>query len=251
MDFITTTWNSSYVETYNIAKGGATVDSDLVAPYLPFVLSMKQQVEDEYILNYGSSSRWSSDNTLFAIWIGINDVGNSFACRDKSLNPAIFAVYSNLVDQLYVSGARNFLFLNVPPLERTPRTIAAGPGVQATERADVADFNLRLDKLVRNLTDTYADVTAIQFDTHLLFTRVLDDPTVFPETTGYKNVTDWCDQYWAGTPEWDTFDPRCGIAVNEYLWLNNLHPTYPIHNATAHQIALQLSSSFSAPHREV
>lgn len=41
----------------------------------------------------------------------------------------------------------------------------------------------------------------------------------------------------SGTPQWDTKDPSCEYAVNEYLWLNELHPTYPMHNATAADLA--------------
>ena len=243
VDLITTTWNESYVETYNFAAGGATVDSDLVEPFLPTVISMKQQIEDQYLPNYGSSSIWEPETALFGIWIGINDVGNSFAAKNETLNSAIFTVYSDLVDKLYVSGARNFLFLNVPPLERTPRTVDEGPESQTAEKTDIADFNSRLNKLVINLTSTYFDATAVRFDAHALFAQVLDDPSGIPETAGYKNVTDWCQQYMNGTPERDTLVAECGVAVNEYLWLNDLHPTYPIHNATAHQIALQLTSS--------
>ncbi|KAL9085800.1 MAG: hypothetical protein Q9165_007432 [Trypethelium subeluteriae] len=243
VDFMTTTWNESYIRTYNLAVGGATVDSNLVAPFLPFIPSMKQQIEDRYLPIYGSSTKWNASSTLFAIWIGINDVGNSFANKNPTLNPEIFKVYSNLVDQLYVSGARRFLFLNVPPLDLTPRTVAEGPDAQATEKADITDFNHRLSKLTQNLTSTYSDAHAVQFDVHKLFSKILDNPTAIAETVGYKNVTDWCKHYENGTPKWDTFHPRCGVAVNEYLWLNNLHPTYPIHNATAHSIAAQLAHS--------
>ncbi|KAI9657664.1 MAG: hypothetical protein M1821_002840 [Bathelium mastoideum] len=242
VDFITTTWNESYIETYNLASGGATVDTDLVVPFLPTVHSMKEQVEEIYLPRYGSSRKWSSDTAWFAIWIGINDVGNSFAAGNDTLNSKIFGVYGDLVRKLYVSGARNFLFLNVPPLERTPRTVAEGSEAQALEKADIADFNSRILKLTRDLSKSYLDVSAVHFDAHALFNQVLDDPTAFPETRGYKNVTDWCQQYSSGTPERDTLYPECGVAVNEYLWLNDLHPTYPIHDALAQQIALLLSS---------
>lgn len=32
----------------------------------------------------------------------------------------------------------------------------------------------------------------------------------------------------------------CDYAVYEYLWLNNLHPTYPIHNLLAKEVAALL-----------
>lgn len=41
----------------------------------------------------------------------------------------------------------------------------------------------------------------------------------------------------SGTPEWDTFTPSCGVPVNEYFWLNDLHPTYPIHDVVAQGVA--------------
>lgn len=41
----------------------------------------------------------------------------------------------------------------------------------------------------------------------------------------------------SGTPTWYTKEPSCQYAVNEYLWLNSLHPTFPMHNATASSIA--------------
>lgn len=41
----------------------------------------------------------------------------------------------------------------------------------------------------------------------------------------------------SGTPEWDTLIESCGYAVNEFFWLNNLHPTYPIHDVVAEGVA--------------
>jgi phospholipase/lecithinase/hemolysin len=41
----------------------------------------------------------------------------------------------------------------------------------------------------------------------------------------------------SGAPTWYTKDPSCQYAVNEYLWLNELHPTFPMHNATAASVA--------------
>jgi len=46
---------------------------------------------------------------------------------------------------------------------------------------------------------------------------------------------------YSGTPEWDTFDENCTYPVNEYFWLNSLHPTYPIHDVVAEGVAELLS----------
>lgn len=46
----------------------------------------------------------------------------------------------------------------------------------------------------------------------------------------------------SGTPTLTYLDPSCGVPVNEYLWLNDLHPTYPMHNLIASQIVQQITS---------
>lgn len=45
------------------------------------------------------------------------------------------------------------------------------------------------------------------------------------------------DDEYSGTPEPDTFYPQCGVPVNQYLWLNSLHPTGPIHEVVAAGVA--------------
>jgi phospholipase/lecithinase/hemolysin len=46
----------------------------------------------------------------------------------------------------------------------------------------------------------------------------------------------------SGTPTNDYFNATCTIPVNQYFWLNSLHPTYPMHDVLAHQVALQLTA---------
>lgn len=222
-----------------MAYGGATVDSALVAPYLPTVLSVKEQVESEYLPIHASRLSpvpWSSDDTLFAIFIGINDIGNSYAAQNATLLPTIFSELSGLVDKLYTSGARNFLFLNVPPVNRSPLTQAAGPSAQSIEAADIADWNNRLVSLSNSLTWKYKDTTSFIFDTNKVFSRVLDHPCAYPQTCPYQNTTTYCTAYENGTATSTTFDPSCGVSVDKYLWLNTLHPTFRMHEAIAAQI---------------
>ncbi|KAI4724250.1 hypothetical protein E4T49_08031 [Aureobasidium sp. EXF-10728] len=239
IDYLTTTYNKSFIETVNLAFGGATVDSTLVAPYLPTVLSVKQQVQDEYLPLYASHFSpvpWTSDDTLFTIFIGINDIGNSYATQNASLHPTIFAELSSLVDSLYTSGARNFLFLNVPPVDKSPLTQSAGSAAQSLEAAAIADWNTRLSSLSTSLTRNHTDATSFVFDTNKLFSRVIEHPCAYPQTCAYQNTTAFCEAYQNGTPSPTSFDPACGVSVDRYLWLNSLHPTFRLHDAVAAQI---------------
>ncbi|KAK8045368.1 hypothetical protein PG993_005392 [Apiospora rasikravindrae] len=251
VDYLTVKYNASLLQTYNLAVGGATVDSDLVKPYQPTVLSVKQQVQDVFLPTYVSPSssdgiglQWSASDSLFAFWIGINDVGNSYWQDDTAaLNRQIFAVYADVIQKLYKdAGARNFLFLNVPPVDRSPLTLGQGATAVEREAADIAAFNALTAELAANLAGTEegegANVWA--YDVHTLFAEVLDRPGAYEATAGYANTTAFCEAYQNGTPNLDTSDPACGIPVNEYFWLNSLHPTYPMHDVVAEQVASAL-----------
>lgn len=248
IDYLTVQYNASLLLTYNLAYGGATVDSNLVAPYEPTVLSMVQQVEDEYVPNYSGSpaiAPWVSNDTLFAVFIGINDVTNSYyegVPATTTINTQVFQVYSSLVQTMYDSGARNFLFLNVPPEEKSPLLKAKGATAVAQEAADLAAFNTGIANLASTLKSNHTDTNVFTFDTNALFNHVLGDPNSFSQTSIYKNMTDYCVAYENGTSAMDTLDPSCGIPVNEYFWLNTLHVTYPMHEVLAQEVALLLEN---------
>lgn len=80
VDYVTTTYNRSLVFTYNYAYGGATIDAKLVTPYEPTVLSLTDQVNQflNSVASKPASTPWTSANALFSIFIGINDIGNSY-----------------------------------------------------------------------------------------------------------------------------------------------------------------------------
>ena len=198
VDFLTVKYNASTLLTYNLAYGGATIDSALVAPYLPTVSSVAEQIENEWFPAYGADSpkaSWSSDDSLFAIFDGINDVGNSYWKNSTALNNGIFAVYRGLVDELYQAGARNFAFLNVPPVDRSPLTTANSVADQTLERDDIADWNNALKKMAESLKDDYRDVNVFTIDTNKIFTQVLNKPSSYPQTASYKNTTAYCVAY--------------------------------------------------------
>ncbi|KAI1811984.1 hypothetical protein GGS20DRAFT_592349 [Poronia punctata] len=242
VSYLTFKYNASTLLTYNLAYGGATVDSDLVTPYDPSVISLKEQVESEFIPGYTGSSaqtEWSGDDSIFAVWIGINDIGNSYWNGEDAtneLNAKIFTVISDLVDQIYTAGGRNFIFINVPPLDRTPLIVPQGEDAVALSKADVEAWNGKVVDLAKALKEK-SDTNVWVYDSNKSFGDVMDDPTSHLETSGLKNTTDFCEDYQNGTPEEDTFTPSCGVPVNQYFWLNNLHPTSAIHEVVAKEIA--------------
>ncbi|KAH9885061.1 carbohydrate esterase family 16 protein [Xylariomycetidae sp. FL2044] len=248
--YLTYEYNASVIQTYNFAYGGATVDSDLIAPYTDTVLSLKDQVNDEFIPGYTgdaptapSAPAWTGSDSLFAIWIGINDIGNSYYLQNDTLISEVFAVYETLAATIIGAGARNIVFINVPAIDRSPLSVAQGEESVALEKEAIAYWNQEVVAIGARLKEASADsVNVWVYDSETSFNQVMDDPTVYPETAGLKNTTDYCVEYENGTPEEDTFIESCGVPVNEYFWLNNLHPTPAINAVVARQIVEGLNA---------
>lgn len=108
VDFLTTTYNQSYIQTYNFGYGGSTIDPSLVqSGFGPTVQSFQQQVNDEFLPNYANNTDvpWSSSNALFSVFFGVNDVTNTLTVGDLSndtLNFDLVKSYEDLVNQVSV-----------------------------------------------------------------------------------------------------------------------------------------------------
>ncbi|EIW76483.1 carbohydrate esterase family 16 protein [Coniophora puteana RWD-64-598 SS2] len=152
----------SHKLVYDYASGGDTVGG------------MRRQVENEFVRDVGQRPEWApwtSDDTLFVSWIGINDCayGGEFNTQIDTL--------MQLQETLYTSGARNFLFIDVPPMERSPAASAA----VASKTPGFDSATIRWNTLLACSASHFAqahpgDTTVLLFSAHDVLTRVLDDP---------------------------------------------------------------------------
>lgn len=115
--FMVTEYNASLLLSYNLAYGGATTDATLVAPYASTVLSFVDQV-NEFSTSLASKpdwAPWQAQDTLVGVWIGVNDVGNTFYLSNATaVLDAVTTRYFELLQMTYNAGARNFVLLSVP-----------------------------------------------------------------------------------------------------------------------------------------
>ncbi|KIJ68896.1 carbohydrate esterase family 16 protein [Hydnomerulius pinastri MD-312] len=242
VEFLSSTYNQTALKTFDLASGGATIDAALVPPYLPTVLSVVDQVTqfNEYLAPKPAAAPWNSTNSLFAVFIGINDVGNSVGWT----NITQFEFYGVLMDRLFTQvedlyqyGARNFLFLTVPPTNRAPLFLEQGPENAAQMGTDIANYNTQLTQSVRNFQATHSDLGSVTvFDTQPVFNTLLDEWQTF----GFVNVTGYCAAYENGTPT-PTYQVEGCAPVSSYFWLNTLHPLFTVHNILAKAISTALS----------
>ncbi|KAF8077567.1 hypothetical protein FPV67DRAFT_1403446 [Lyophyllum atratum] len=245
VQFLGGTFNVTNTRVFDLASGGATIDGELVPPFQPTVLSIVDQVSQfkQILAPKPASAAWQSSNSLFAFWIGINDVGNSFGWTNiTGHEPQLYSVLMNRLDiqleTLYREGARSFLFLTVPPTDRAPLFLQQGPQVVARLRPLIANYNSQLSSTVARFRARHRDLDQVTvFDTQPIFNTLLDHAKAF----GFANATGWCEAYQNGTPERTTQISPCA-PVSSYFWLNSLHPLFTVHETLAHAISTVLST---------
>ncbi|KAF9465168.1 hypothetical protein BDZ94DRAFT_1160462 [Collybia nuda] len=203
IDYAAAVYNNSLLFTYNYAYGGATIDANLVQPYTPTVLSLTDQVNQflNSVATKPASTPWTSANALFSIWIGINDLGNSYylsgdraAFSDTLLN-AQFALVQKLVSFNSNAGARNFLFLNVPCTDRSPLMIGQGATAQAALKTVIQGFNTKLAAKVSAFKSANSGVSTFIWDSYASFSTILNSPTTY----GFRDATTYgtgADIFW-------------------------------------------------------
>ncbi|KAM6502927.1 hypothetical protein JOM56_002904 [Amanita muscaria] len=228
VDYLTTTYNQSLTLTYDFARGGATINSSLVTPDQGVSLEDEVNTFLSKFAHSPPSTPWKTWNTLFSIWIGINDIGGTYhngGDRDV-FSDVLLDSYFKLVEQLRhqpsaspsdsEAKARIFLFINVPPVDRSPRMLAKSVSDQEKERSIIAGFNDKLQTRIDRFKGNHADVRVWHWDSHTVFTSILDDPTSY----GFQDATSYGDN-------------------PSYFWGNSYHP-----GAAAHKIfAMHISDT--------
>ncbi|KAI1259284.1 carbohydrate esterase family 16 protein [Xylariaceae sp. FL1019] len=204
-------YNSTQVFAYDLAQTGATTDNDIVSTYTQY--NLDDQVETlipQYLLPWTEAS---ASDTLVAIWIGINDVGNPFVSNFRSyLLPAEKTVvtrdrYWGLMDDLYADGFTNYVLFTVPPFDLAP---AFQYEETASLISDIESYNLELSSRLATFKSSHSDVTATLFDTAPTFNTVISNPTAYGAADAVCIAGDGTSCLWT-----DSYHP--GLAIHKLL----------------------------------
>lgn len=97
-----------------------------------------------------------------------------------------------LQEQVYQGGGRNFLFFNVPPIERAPLTLVMNEDLQKKKAVQVAQWNQELFNMVHDFTKLHNDTTTFWWDAYKSYTEVLDNKCSHKQTCVLKEMTGFC-----------------------------------------------------------
>lgn len=190
-----------------------------------------------------------ADNTVYALWIGTNDLGRDAFLTDSQRRglalPALPDCFWAVFDALYAAGARRFVLFQQAPLARSPLYAAPEHGgapaskywrdkpttcnATATEQkmlgnvasvntmaAYGAPFELRVHR-------RWPDATIAVFDTHRLLSDIMERPAAYldapADAVGFYHRCD---------PQNDNKCTDSSNPASSFLWW--VHSPFPNHS---------------------
>ncbi|KAF2278818.1 uncharacterized protein EI97DRAFT_413696 [Westerdykella ornata] len=244
---------------YNYAVGGAVCSNSITprffsainAPFpsitsyeLPaFLADSKHRVPSTNKKFFTGTPR----DTVYAIWIGTNDLGNNAFLTDsqvagKTLKDYVDCVYS-IIDTLHSQvSARYFVLLNLAPLNLLPQyATPENGGLPATkffpekQGQNITQISYRILESVATVNQIFAhktpfetevadrwdgDVKIANFDVNALMTDMYRNPKKYLNGTAEPNVTGVVNKC-------DVQGKNCVLAKSpdSFLWFDELHPS--------------------------
>lgn len=208
VDYLTTTYNKSSLLTYNFGTSGAVVAASIVNANGH---DLHQEVVEYFQPRYKVGKTFHASTSLFVTWFGINDIMHGNLSGRPDTVKKLFEAYGQDIGRLYKSGARNFLLMTVPPVERAPRiTNQKDPSARIRSvKEAVETWNSHVKELAKHIETVYPKSTAFVFDTYPLFSKVIEKPSAFKETKIYKDTTTYCSAYKKYVPARRPMRIRC------------------------------------------
>ncbi|KAF2477473.1 lysophospholipase A [Lindgomyces ingoldianus] len=213
------------VQLWDFAFGGADVSEEFTPLHHNYTVSLEKQVEQ--FLDYGDpvlSTFLDKSKALVTSWIGINDIGDSakYNVSFPGFYDKLQARHFEFIDSIYARGYKNFLLMNLPPLNRRPGLVfSPNPSVNATM---IQWWNSALQSHATAFSNSHSDVEVMVFDVNKVLNGVLDEA----EKWGFKNTTGYCTAY--NQPDILTDPGKYGcLPQKEYFWFNTGHLTWRTH----------------------
>lgn len=214
------------VQLWDFAFAGGFISSEYITGGNDYTIPLVNQTQQylAYADPVLQESPVSMDRSkaLVSIWIGINDVLDSkyfkglLESYEDFWTAELDAMFAQSVTPMLDAGYENFLFLNLPPLDRTPENQQTSH--KYPNKNGVDTWSKLLSDRVSNLQRRNSGVTAMLYDTNAFLNGVMDDPAAY----GVTNTTTYCAGYNHEDVLTDPSKYDCA-PLDEYFWYNSLH----------------------------
>ncbi|KKK21719.1 hypothetical protein P175DRAFT_0439380 [Aspergillus ochraceoroseus IBT 24754] len=244
---------TAHVNRYNYAVSGAVCSNKITPRWFSSIDADFPSVLEYEIPAYVADSNHitqrgkkfldiPSDETIYAIWIGTNDLGNDAFLTDSQVKNATIPDYIECVydalDKVYANGGRYFVIMNAAPLQLSPQyATPADGGLAATQYwpdkgSNLTEISYRMWESVTTvnnvfqyktpyevvIADRYPGAQLAVMDTYGLISHIYYNPTKY--LAAPANVTGYIHHC-------NTSGGNCEKLPNaaSFLWYDELHPS--------------------------
>ncbi len=202
------------------AFAGAETGSGIA--YKGLIQNMGMQLSD-----FCGSCTSVSPNNLYVFWGGSDDILNNTTNPVAAADTAA-ANIMGYINTLANAGAKEFLWLNLPPLGNIPLVASEGAAAQAiADDASIA-FDNAWATDIGALDAGHPGITVVGMNTYALFNAIANDPSAY----GFTNIT---------TPAANFMNGNQNVNPDQYLFWDAEHPTTTGHTALANLAAADLA----------
>jgi len=150
------------------------------------------------------NKNWNSTSTLFAVWIGANDVKRIKEKYERLTK--LQKVYFKILENLYNAGARNFLLINILPLEKAAAYYYHPDQLNIYLKKNVFNFNKYLIENSKKFFSKFSDINLFYYDINKKLTNIIDNCNKYM----FKN----CISAWIENKN---------LNMEEFLWADMTH----------------------------
>ncbi|KAJ3773828.1 GDSL lipase/esterase [Lentinula raphanica] len=244
------------VSLFSFAKAGATCSNNLTFRPFPSVFESQLPTYFAEVANR-TLPILHPDETLYTLWIGTNDVGaNALLTGQGAPGVSLVDTVSCAIDWvkvMYASGARNFLFQNMAPLQNTVLYSADSYlNHYWTEERNTTEWNVFMTEITRTgnrlqelmlqaLVPSLKGAHIGLFDSYSLFEDMIANPANYLNGTAPLNITGCAHSCVYQLDESTADTGVCTIANgtdrDSFLWYDELHPSEQTERNIAKEIA--------------
>ncbi|KAL0580633.1 hypothetical protein V5O48_001363 [Marasmius crinis-equi] len=240
------------ISLFPFAKGGATCSNNLTFRLFPSVF--ESQLPLYFTEKDNGTLSLDPEETVYSLWIGTNDLGANalITGQPKASIVDVAACMVNWVKVLHDSGARNFIFQNMIPLEQVPMySPNAYPDTFWFAERNTTEWSVFMRELVLSgnaltrlmleaLVPTLEGSHLAIFDSHSLFQDMIDNPSLYLNGTAPLNTTSAAKSCVFELN--NSSNSNCTIIPegperDSYLWFDELHPSEQAGRIVAREIA--------------
>ncbi|KAK4554585.1 hypothetical protein LTR86_008440 [Recurvomyces mirabilis] len=240
---------------YNYAVSGAVCSNEITPRYFSAINAPFPDIAGYEVPAYLNDSAYvypngtkfmddPADATVYAIWIGTNDLGYSALIQDEQVAGTNITTYVDCVydqlDRVYANGGRYFVILNVAPLNLAPEYGILGQGGVGPNQywpdksGNISEISGRmLESVVTvnslykyrtpyevELAKRYAGASFAVYNVHDVFQDIHDNPSAYLNGTAPLNVTGFVNHC-------NTTGGNCvaNTSPDSFLWYDELHPS--------------------------